>query len=120
MVLGSGELPAPDAAIIGDDPGLSRSLSYQDAAEDSAADLTAAPARGTPQSPHLSAIDGNWVREADVYGAGDYTNDILRNLGADDRATFMGYFTRNSFSGSSVDDLPITQGRALTPVPVVN
>ncbi len=30
------------------------------------------------------------------------------------------YFTRNSFSDSSTDDLPITQGRALSPLTAGN
>ena len=58
------------------------------------------------------------MREADIYGVGRYSNDILANLSADDRATFMEYFDHNDFSDDDdIGDLPITQGTVLSPVP---
>ena len=59
------------------------------------------------------------MSEADVYGIGRYSNDILTNLNTDIRSDFMALFDRNDFSGSEIGDLSITQGTILKPVPLV-
>ena len=101
-VIGSTELNATDNSVITGDSGLTASINADDAAEDSSTGSLAA----NPTRPTLTAANGNWGQEANTFGTGRYTNDIITNLNTDDRNTFMQYFTQTSIE-SSVEELNI-------------
>ena len=83
--VGGRDLDASDRAILNADRGLSESLQFDDAAEELSDSLDAMTIRPAPTSPILSATNGNFSAEADLFGAEPNIDDPLSTIDADVR-----------------------------------
>ena len=80
--VGGRDLNVTDRAILNADRGLSSSLEFDDASEELSDSLDAMT---TPTSPILSATNGNFSAEADLFGAEPDIDDPLEMIDADVR-----------------------------------
>ena len=83
--VGGRDLNVTDRAILNADRGLSSSLEFDDASEELSDSLGAMTIRPAPTSPILSATNGNFSAEADLFGAEPDIDDPLEMIDADVR-----------------------------------
>jgi RHS repeat-associated protein len=100
-VTGSNEMTTSDRVVLNADRGLSSSVEADDAAEELSTSLLDDAIRPIPHGAVNSALEGNPVEEADVFGIGRYNTDLISGFNADDREAFLGNYRQLSFSSSS-------------------
>ena len=98
-VLGTGDLNSTDAAFLNSDRGLTASLNANEAADEAVSgSFGADAARSTGTSPVLTAMNGNWSEEADLFGPPPNTDDVIGKIDADIRTPAMMRFDPYRFS----------------------
>ena len=91
-VVGDDILPPTDEAVFNDNPEVTVSINTQEAADET----TSVQYRGRSQSvgsmPGLRAVNGNWIRSADLFGLDEYPAENVSVLNWDDFFAFMRIF----------------------------